>query len=388
MRIGHTRSAYPEVRTILGACPGATYIRQRDATTQVMGAVALAQRLGWTPGPRWSLLTLGNQCRPFGRRFDVLHLFNQVSFGRGPWVSTFESMIPRYAQTLVPIEWEAAGRNPDVLHALGAIASSACRGIVALSRCTARLQEAFLQHAPPSLAEAVTHKMHILHPPQPVLVTAAARMDGPLKLMFVGNLFHRKGGRELLAVCEKLREEGHDLQLTIVSALTPDPFPCGDTESAMASTRARITAHRGWIIHHEHLPNAQVLALMKEAHVGLLPTYADTYGYAVLEFQASGCPVVTTNVRALPEINSDTVGWLIEVPRNARGEAEYGTPEALRELSLRITEGLEITLRHILANPCVIPVKGERALARVRSDHDPKRYAERLLEIYRGDSRP
>ena len=63
-----------------------------------------------------------------------------------------------------------------------------------------------------------------------------------------------------------------------------------------------------WISYVPKLTNNETLELMKKSHIGLLPTYADTYGYSVLEFQAAGCPVITTNVRALPEINNNNLG--------------------------------------------------------------------------------
>ena len=42
---------------------------------------------------------------------------------------------------------------------------------------------------------------------------------------------------------------------------------------------------------------------MATSHIGLLPTYNDSYGYSVIEFFSYGCPVITTNILALPEIN-------------------------------------------------------------------------------------
>ncbi len=63
------------------------------------------------------------------------------------------------------------------------------------------------------------------------------------------------------------------------------------------------------------MPNQQVLELLKTCDVGLLPTYADTYGFSALEAQSAACPVISTDVRALPEINNTEVGWLINVPK-------------------------------------------------------------------------
>jgi len=49
--------------------------------------------------------------------------------------------------------------------------------------------------------------------------------------------------------------------------------------------------------------------------LALLPTCAETHGDVVLEAQANGCPVITTDIRTLPEINPSEIGYLIEVPK-------------------------------------------------------------------------
>jgi len=125
-----------------------------------------------------------------------------------------------------------------------------------------------------------------------------------------------------------------------------------------------------------------VLELLKQAEVGLLPSYADTYGLSVLEAQACGKPVITTDIRALPEINPETAGWLIKVPKNELGEALYTTPEERAELSNEIQTGLEAIVRSIIDDPSQIAIKGTAALARIRQQHDPQMYAEALRQIY------
>ena len=49
---------------------------------------------------------------------------------------------------------------------------------------------------------------------------------------------------------------------------------------------------------------------MKDSHVGLLPTWHDTYGYSVLEIQASRAQSSVLNIRALDLKNGthDTCG--------------------------------------------------------------------------------
>ena len=141
-------------------------------------------------------------------------------------------------------------------------------------------------------------------------------------------------------------------------------------------------ANGDWITHYPSLPNEQVLALMVGAHVGLLPTYADTYGMSVLECQAHGTPVITTNVRALPEMNDEHAGWLIEVPRDDLGEGQYTMPEQRALLSASIEAGLERVLHEIFADRASLRRKGTAALEKIEREHNPADFAARMGAIY------
>ena len=121
---------------------------------------------------------------------------------------------------------------------------------------------------------------------------------------------------------------------------------------------------------------------MRSAHVGLLPTYADSYGFSVLEFQASGCPVISTNVRALPEINNNEIGWIIEIPKNRLGEAIYTNAEDRYEIRKTITKGLMDKISDIMENKDQIPIKADKALKNIRDRHSHEGYSRKLEEIY------
>ena len=121
---------------------------------------------------------------------------------------------------------------------------------------------------------------------------------------------------------------------------------------------------------------------MKICDIGLLPTYADSFGLSVLEAQACGLPVISTDVRVLPEINNTDCGWLIRVPKNEMGEALYSTPEERAQLSQKIQDGLEAILRSILKDQSSIYPKALKALERIREMHDPEDFSQKLREIY------
>jgi glycosyltransferase involved in cell wall biosynthesis len=144
-----------------------------------------------------------------------------------------------------------------------------------------------------------------------------------------------------------------------------------------------INKNKKRIIHHNELPNEEVLELMKtSAHVGLLPTHADTYGYSVLEFQASGCPVISTNLRALSEINNEDCGWLIDVSKSSLKEAFSNTSDELFEIQNTVEKKLEAIFIEILTKPEVIEKKGKKSLKRIELEHSPKEFSKKIKELY------
>jgi glycosyltransferase involved in cell wall biosynthesis len=132
------------------------------------------------------------------------------------------------------------------------------------------------------------------------------------------------------------------------------------------------------------MPNAQVLKLLRDAHVALLPTYDDTYGFSVLEAQASGTPVITTNVCALEEINNDAVGWVVRLSKDEWGQAAGINSGGTAEISGAIRAGVYAHLRAILDDPASLRGRAVACLDRIQADHDPERYATHIRTIYAG----
>jgi glycosyltransferase involved in cell wall biosynthesis len=187
----------------------------------------------------------------------------------------------------------------------------------------------------------------------------------------------------LLLAFEKLVKEEHlPIKLIIVSALRLEPYAAHETEQDVRWAKQKFADNGDWVEYFTSLPNDKVLELMKTCDVGLLPTWADTYGISVLEAQACGLPVITTDSRALPEMNNNQVGWLINVPKNHLKEALYNTEDERKILSETIQEGLENVIREIVAHPEQIAEKGTLALEKIRKEHDPVRYANKLRAFY------
>lgn len=80
----------------------------------------------------------------------------------------------------------------------------------------------------------------------------------------------------------------------------------GYRDRNISKTIARETLEmikkKSLIDYYDHLPNNEVLKLLKAGHVGILPSFGETYGYSLLEAMASGCAVVSTFLSPFNEL--------------------------------------------------------------------------------------
>jgi glycosyltransferase involved in cell wall biosynthesis len=385
--VGYRFDYYPYVRNIVDIIPGIEYKKAKDVFAWVNAGARILNRL--TNRELISTFDLNNQFYDFNlNHIDLLHLFNGISYGSIPWVSTFETILPRFRRLVQG----AHGISPtftddmNLRRVLDTLASHSCKQIIAISACTANMQHAMLTGFK-SYMECIEKKLVVMHSPQDLVVSQyidkQVSIQGSINFMFVGNTFFRKGGREVLETIKYLKDTyNYDIQLTIVSSFFIDNYAVIVTPTDILWARKFIAENKDWIRYFKNLPNSQVLEMMKSTHIGLLPTYADTYGYTVLEFQAAGCPVITTNVRALPEINDNDKGWIIEVPKNEIGEAIYTTDENRFAISTAIRAGLVSAVHEIFTDRSIIPIKSEQALSAIKRNHSKVNFAARMKEIY------
>jgi glycosyltransferase involved in cell wall biosynthesis len=122
--------------------------------------------------------------------------------------------------------------------------------------------------------------------------------DGPLRILFVGGNFERKGGQLLLDWFRNDRA-AQECELHIV---TRDAVDAG----------ARVFVHRDVPNNSEALRE-----LVRSCDVFALPTYADCHSLASIEAMSSGLPVITTNVGGIPEIVVDGITGFIIQPGDA-----------------------------------------------------------------------
>jgi len=307
-----------------------------------------------------------NRCRLF-------HFFNAVSLGQTPWMTTFETSLPR---------WRVS-TELFVHRGFRHLASPSCGRLIAISQCAYDIQCERLD-AVPEFRDVIIAKMSVVHPAQEIFVddVAGKRIGDCLTFTLVGKDFFRKGGAEVLRVFARLMAEGQPVRLNVVSSMAYGDYATQTSRRDLDAAMQVMQQHPDKIRHYPQLPNAAVLELLRASDVGLLPSYADTYGYSVLEAQANGCPVISTNVRALPEINDDERGWVIDLPKDQLGNARVSSAEARAHLSGLLEEQLEAIVRAILRDPGTIREKAARAVAHLKKAHDPQTQARKIEDIY------
>ena len=149
-----------------------------------------------------------------------------------------------------------------------------------------------------------------------------------------------------------------------------------------SESRPEIIKCNNKILHYDKLDNDKVIDLMKKSDVGLLPTWADTYGYSVLEFQSCGCPVISSNTRALPEINNSDVGWLIEMPLTKLKEIDYMNEANIDYIRNKFINDLESIFIECIENRDIIKSKAKLSIERIKKEHSPIDFEDKITSIY------
>jgi len=298
-----------------------------------------------------------------------------------PWCTTFETVVPRGKPFLN--EFGIVKHSIPLDFLVQRMAKGNCKAIIAMSDCCLAMQRQVWEsfHEYKDNLNAKTIKIDV---PQPILADAVKNAPNKtVKFIFIGKDFVRKGGLEILAAMRDLRMKRTDFELYLIGNthhISNYAFRLWQDEKKDYSDLLAWMETQDWITHFTSLSNEAVLNLIRQCDVGLLPTWSDTYGYSVLEFQAAGLPVISTNVRALPEINTN--GWLLDLPTNSCGELGIKSSHHKFILRQSIRKQLYDVFFFILEHPEEIRTRGQKSLEYIRNTHSPDRYVEKIKEVY------
>lgn len=353
--ITNNPNGYAEIRNIFSRYP-AEFIYKKDIFDFGLKLSHRLTKKGYNPFWKGLYYNFQDQATP-------CIFFNSINLGRNPWKVYFETKLPRL------------GIAPKCLYdiAIRRLTKDNCLEIIAISQCAYDMQLKYIKKEYPQYHDVIKSKMKVQLPPQKPLIDDYTQKNLPsntIVFTIVGSDFFRKGGKEVLQVFNELIPNYPQLQLNIVSSLNYGDYATHTTKEDYIDALNIISKYPVNINHYISLPNSEVLELFRNSHVGLLPTWADSFGYSVLEAQASGCPVITTNIRALPEINNDEIGWIIEVPKNYNKDGDIISQEKSEIFSKNLYKNLYLTLLQILKSHEAIKEKGAKCLNQIKLKYE------------------
>ncbi|GAB4278906.1 MAG: hypothetical protein Kow0080_30860 [Candidatus Promineifilaceae bacterium] len=134
-------------------------------------------------------------------------------------------------------------------------------------------------------------------------ITRRAHADGPLRLLFVGNIMRRKGLHTLLAAVAQLPVGC--VELAVVGETAVEPSYYRSLQLQLAALGERVTVYG-------RLPDTSLSSLMQKSHVLVVPSSYEGFGIVYLEGMGAGLPAVATTEGGVGEIVTNGVnGFLI-----------------------------------------------------------------------------
>ena len=145
------------------------------------------------------------------------------------------------------------------------------------------------------IPEAVDHDL--FHPGDADAARAQVARHGVTKpfVLFVSSLWPYKNCEGLLKAWAHARGQLGDRQLAMVGAPRDESY----AESLRALTRELGIASD--VVFVGGVPLEQTVAFYRAADTFVYPSFNETFGLPLLEAMACGCPVVTSNISAMPE---------------------------------------------------------------------------------------
>jgi glycosyltransferase involved in cell wall biosynthesis len=311
-----------------------------DSPSEILGLPVLRN---------WSLRASLNARSAFGRRLrrgplDAAFVHTQVA-------SLLSVGLMRRVPTVISLD--ATPRNFDDVgeaygHRRGGAAGEAVKA--AINRRSLRAAQALVTWSRQAASSLVADygipraRIHVIPPGVDVerFRPGGPRPDGPVRVLFVGGDFARKGGHDLLAALAGLR----GAELDVVTGAAVEGVPRG----------VICRVHRGLAPGDEAL-----LDLYRRADVFALPSRGDCLPQVLAEAAAAGLPLVATPTGAVPEVVRDGLNGIL-VP--------VGEPARLRG-----------ALRQLVERPEMRAAMGRESLAMARRDHDAMANHRRIFEL-------
>lgn len=171
--------------------------------------------------------------------------------------------------------------------------------------------------------------LNVVPSPSDISEIIKDRRIDPLKLLFLGIDWERKGGDDAVAVVNALNKKGIKAILYVVGIDVPPAYAGQENILSL-----------GFINKNVEDGEKKMIALFKECSFMILPTKADCTPVAFSEANSYGLPVITTKVGGITSVVIDNVnGYCFDNGDLVPGatsiiEKYHSRPDAYRELCL------------------------------------------------------
>lgn len=154
------------------------------------------------------------------------------------------------------------------------------------------------------------------------------------RLLYIaqGIRFESKGGLEVIRAFEKIKNEGYNITLHIITSL----------KDISESTKKYITNKPGLIVDDFKFSFTELQQIYATSHLLLQPTSDDSFGLTILEAIKSGLPVIASNMYSIPELITDNWnGFLCNPHYWFFNQQNYPNPEVWNNRKSTIYSGTE-----------------------------------------------
>ena len=186
-------------------------------------------------------------------------------------------------------------------------------GFIFNSRTTKSVVSKFVKNSKPEIV-AYPPTDRFGHPMTEKEVAARGQEAGPIRLLFLGNIIHRKGLHTLLEAISLMRP---GVRLDVIGGSTTEP-----KYAASMQKRSKSQDLKSWVAFHGPMEREELAANLKSAHILVVPSSYEGFGIVYLEGMAFGLPAIGTTSGAASEIITDgKTGFLIQ-PGDSKTLAE------------------------------------------------------------------
>ena len=240
---------------------------------------------------------------PFAPKADIIHTVSGlVPLAPRPWVTTIS--LP---SSFFGLNDECYDSRRRLWLLSKILRTDSCKRITCFSKSTL---DGIRHVLHPYQSKKIEPKLEVLYPAiDPTRFVQRKKKNGnEFRILFVGNHFFDKGGRELHRAVSRLARK-YDVHLDLVTNAPPHHD---------LALKEYVRKHQeDWV--SWHIPGLKRKQLIEEfyptADVFVMCSYMEVFGFVFIEAMACGLPVIGANIYAQREIISDEDnGYLIDVP--------------------------------------------------------------------------